>query len=120
MVNLQLLAKLLSLASSPNDAEAAVAARKANAMVSAAGTTWEALLRAPVGVPRGDDAPDIATPEIDVKQQVRRAFIELGMEIVSGDQELRALWAIYHDHGYLSPAQRRPLFEAVRRKRAGR
>lgn len=53
MIDLARLAKLLALSTSPVDAEALAAIRRANAIVSEAGETWEAVLRpAPPGAQR--------------------------------------------------------------------
>lgn len=115
VVNVALLTKVLGLLGSPNDAEALAAARRADAMVR--GTGWAALLQRS-SVTGASDAVDVAPTDVPLKKQIAEAFKELGEKAVKSDQKMVDLLAKFRRDGYLSQAERKPLFDAVKRRRA--
>jgi hypothetical protein len=116
VVNLNLLTKILGLLSSPNDHEALQAARRADAMVRAAGTSWAALLAQ--GATAGGGDVDAAAAEVPLKDQIASAFKELGEAVVKGDKRWVDLLAKFRaNEGYLTKAERAPLFAEVKRRR---
>lgn len=114
-MKIDLLIRILGMLGSSNDAEVLNAARKANAMVTEAGTTWGDLLG---GVTVKTDAVEVATADLDITDQIRKAFTEIGDVAVATDATLFSLRRTFEASSYLSPAERRPLFDAVKRKRA--
>jgi hypothetical protein len=67
-----LLAKLLAMTTSPNDGEALCAMRKANALLLAAGWTWERLIQGKIRVLE-DPFKSIVEPAIRPAEEMKRA-----------------------------------------------
>lgn len=117
MVNRPLLAKVLGLLGSSNDGEALNAARRADAMVKAGGTTWTALLGSLAAIDEQPE-PNIYAP---MEDQIARALMELKTAKMS--TEFRSFvndcGMEFDQKKYLNPNKRAKLFDGVRRARAG-
>lgn len=121
---LDLLKRILGMTFSNHDGEALAAMRKANAILTKYNLTWAEVLGRTVNVmstPATDEIVE-AGNTIDLRDQIRNAFNELrGVYMTpSFVGFLNSIEQDFRRNGYLSPAQRKPLFDAVKRHRRER
>jgi hypothetical protein len=109
------LKKLMQLATSPVDAEALGALRKANAILAAAGVDWQRVFERCVTVTHEVEAAPDEWPDAE---RIAQAFAVVEESAKGNFAEfvasLRAQWG---EKGWLSPAQKEALFKAEARTR---
>lgn len=122
LTDVGLLKKAMGLTFSVHDGEALAALRKANAVLRRNGLSWEEVLGRTVTVQAGsDNSPVENGEELTLKEQIQRAFNEIRGTIKTDfNHFIEDIEKDFERTGYLSPAQRQPLFEAVRRHRQER
>lgn len=112
------LKKLMAMTASTNDHEALAFLRKANAILSKYGLTWHDVLSRTVTAEAG---PEPMNDEVSLKDEIQRAFDEVrGTASGSFADFLTSIENQFNATGYLSPAQRAPLYKSVRELRARR
>jgi len=110
--------KLLAMTNSSNDAEALVAIRKANRMLAEARITWKELLSKQVtqegdGMEAGSAAPDINTA---TDNHIQLCLDTLrGVNLGDFSNFIIDLDRVWKQNKYLTPGQRKPLFDAYKR-----
>lgn len=124
LADLGLLKKMLGLTASANDHEALTAIRKANSVLSKNKLTWDEVLSKTVVAsyvadtvrqPTSHRVHDVEEDdEVDLSTEIKSAFATLRGK-VKGDfaNFITSLEEQFEEKGYLSPKQRRPLFEAA-------
>ena len=126
---LALLHKTLGMTTSANDAEALSALRFANKLMKEHAVSWDDLFSRLVGVEEirhsasglGPEDDIEADEEIDLKTMISKAFDELRGNVNGGFGEfIASLEKQWQEKGYLSPAQRKPLLDAVSKQRERR
>lgn len=121
---LSMLIKVLNLTTSPNDAEALAAARKANDLLKRGTTTWEALLNSGGSVV----APDVDEGDLGGDDNAEARAIDEAFQTIFAYGNLRgsfedfinSLHEQWQHRRSLSPRQKRSLFEAAERERGKR
>src|SRR5712664_3493428 len=120
---LEQLKRFMGVTFSVHDPEALTGLRKANQILKRHGLTWAEVLGRAVsaGAANGSLVQPAGT-EVSIADQIRKAFDELRGTIRSGSfgEFVASLEDQFETTGYLTPEQRRPLFEAVRKQREGR
>lgn len=122
LTELDFIKKTMGLTFSIHDGEALGALRKVNSVLQKHGLTWAEVLGRTVQS-NGMGQPAASGEEMSVTEQTRRAFDELRGTLNGGFADfVTSLENQFERTGYLSPEQRRPLFNAVRqhRERRGR
>jgi len=110
--------KLLAMTNSSNDAEALVAIRKANKMLADARITWKELLSKQVaqegdGMEAGSAAPDVNKA---TDNHIQHCLDTLrGVDLGDFSNFIKDLDKTWNDCKYLTPGQRKPLFDAYKR-----
>lgn len=119
---LKLLEKLLGMTTSVNDNEALVAMRKANQLLKDNRITWSEILRKQVTVAVNtytDNGPAAAPTDIvaatNAKVQNALDFLR-GRDVGKMNDFVSSLDKQWAEKGYLSPAQRKPLFDLYERQ----
>lgn len=113
------LKKLMAMTTSTNDNEALAFMRKANAILLKYGLTWTGVLSRTVSAI--DTGPEPSQDERTLHEEIQMAFDEIRGN-THGDfaSFVESIEKQFKDKGYLSPAQRKPLYDAVRRHRERR
>lgn len=127
--DLSLLKKTLGMTASEHDGEALAALRKSLAIMRRHGVTWTDIFDRLVGTTqqvapaqRGADELRPST-ETDLTTMIQNAFDELrGTDLGDFRGFVDSIERTFASTNYLSPEQRKPLFDAVvrHRKRRGR
>lgn len=122
LTDLSTLGKCLAMSTSTNDAEVVVAMRKANAILAKHSFTWEELLRKQVqtGVSGGSDYSVAAAPSDDnwdaTKAHIQKCLDALrGVNLGPFGEFVSKMDNVFARTGYLTAAQRKPIFDAYRR-----
>lgn len=132
LAELDLLKRIMEMTFSTQDGEALAAVRKANKILQKYSLTWAEILTRTVtvaAVPAYEQTyrPSGMTPPSDteveeeknsakLEDQIRWAFDQLRGNVGESFRPfIASLEAQFERTKYLSPAQRKPLFEAVRR-----
>ena len=124
ITQLNLIEKLLGKSTSDNDHEAAAAIRAAHKILKDAGLTWGQLLRKQVGTVSQytDDGPAGAADDVvaATNAKVQKALDTLrGVDLGKFNDFIASLDKQWSEKKYLSPAQRKPLFEAYEKHKRG-
>lgn len=117
LTDLARLKKVLGMLGSDQDGEVLAAAKAATKIMKDNGLTWDEFFRKQVSAsaPSGEVEEEL---EVDLKEMIESAFNELRGK-VKGDfgQFIGSLEEQFSEKGYLTPAQRAPLFAAVQKRR---
>lgn len=110
---LALLRKLLAMTTSANDAEALVAVRKANAIMKTHAFTWDDLFARTVTVDAAEPEPE-APSEAALRDKINESFDYLrGRDLGNFTDFIESIEKQWLGKKYLTPGQRKPLFDAV-------
>lgn len=114
---LALLKKIMAYTTSQSDSEALTAIRKANQILSDHGYTWNDFFDRTVNASFDVEA----STEMPLEEQIRRAFDEIrGNAHGTFGEFIDDIEKQFKESGYLTVAQRKPLFDAVKRHRERR
>lgn len=110
---LALLYKCLLMTTSNQAGEAANAIWKANKILSEHNITWSDLLQKQVGLADSEPLPAGGDVQTATDAKIQRALDALrGIDMGNFSNFIESLDAQWTNRKYLSPAQRKPLFEA--------
>ncbi len=110
--------KMMAMTTSSHDGEALNALKLVNGILKKHGITWDELLTkmvsADVEVAEVEEDPDVD----NMAKNINMAFDELrGVDLGDFRNYINSIEKYWLEHKYLSPAQRKPLFNAVLKRR---